>query len=122
MTPLTVTIIASIASALLLAGVFQLIRSRKLSERYALLWVVTGIVLLVLSLWRDGLNTVAGWLGVKGYPPSVLFAVALFFVLVLLLHYSTAISRLTQENTTLAQKLALLEQKLSERESRSKEK
>jgi hypothetical protein len=112
MTPLSISIAATIASLLLLVGVFELIRSRRLNERYALLWVLTGVVLLVLSAWRDGLNTVAGWLGVRGYPPSVLFAVSVLFILVVLLHYATVISKLAHQNTLLAQRLALLEEEL----------
>ena len=77
-----------------------------------MLWLVTGIVLLVLSAWRDGLNTLAGWLGVTGYPPAVLFAVATLFVLLVLLHYSTVISKLADENVELAQRLALLEERM----------
>ena len=42
----------------------------------------------------------------------VFFAALLFFVLVVLLHYATVISRLSDQNTILAQKLALLEEKL----------
>jgi hypothetical protein len=84
-----------------------------LKERYALLWLATGIVLLVLSLWRGGLNTIAGWLGVTSYPPAVLFAVATLFIFLVLLHYSTVISRLTDENVDLAQRIALLEERLS---------
>ena len=49
-----------------------------------------------LSAWRGGLNTIAGWVGVTAYPPAVLFAVALLFVLVVLLHYSTVISKLVR--------------------------
>ena len=75
MTPLYVSIAASVASILLLLVVLELIRSR-LRERYALLWLATGVVLLVLSAWRGGLNTIADWFGVTGYPPAVLFAVA----------------------------------------------
>ena len=113
-TPLKVSIVATIASLLLLAVVFELIRSRRLRERYALLWVLTGIVLLVLSAWRGGLNTIAGWVGVQTYPPAVLFAVALLFVLAVLLHYSTVLSKLSDQNVILAQRVALLEQQLSE--------
>jgi hypothetical protein len=114
-TPLKVSIAATIASLLLLLAVFELIRSRRLRERYALLWLVTGVVLLVLSAWRGGLNTIAGWFGVRGYPPAVLFAVGLLFVIMVLLHYSTVISRLADQNVILAQRLALLETKLDER-------
>jgi hypothetical protein len=114
MTPWRVSIAAAIASVLLLLVVFELIRSRRLRERYALLWLLTGVVLLVLSLWRGGLNTIAGWFGISGYPPAILFAVAILFILLVLLHYSTVISRLSDQTTVLAQRLALLE---AERES-----
>ena len=114
-TPLKVSIAATLASLILVLVVFELIRSRRLQERYALLWLLTGIVLVVLSAWRSGLNTIAAWLGVRGYPPAVLFAVGLLFVIVVLLHYSTVISRLSDQNVILAQRLALLETKLNER-------
>jgi hypothetical protein len=115
MTPLVVSIVAAVASVVLLVVVLELIRSRRLRERYALLWLATGVVLLVLSAWRSGLNTIAGWVGVTGYPPAVLFAVATLFILLVLLDYSTVISKLSDQNTVLAQRLALLEQQLRER-------
>ncbi len=110
MTPLRVSLVGVAASLLLIVVVLELVRGRRLKERYALLWLATGVVLLVLSAWRGGLNTVAGWVGVTGYPPAVLFAVATLFILLVLLHYSTVISKLTDENVELAQRLALLEQ------------
>ena len=112
MTPLSVSIAGAIASFVLVLAVLELIRSRRLRERYALLWLATGIVLTVLSAWREGLNTIAGWLGVRSYPPAVLFAVGILFILAVLLHYSTVISRLSDQNVVLAQRLALLEQEL----------
>ena len=118
-TPLKVSLIASAACVLLILVVLELIRSRRLRERYALLWLFTGVVLVILSAWRGGLNTIAGWLGVRGYPPAVLFAVGLLFVIVVLLHYSTVISRLSDQNVVLAQRLALLETKLRERADKS---
>jgi hypothetical protein len=113
-TPLRVSIAASVAAILLLVIIFELIRSRRLQERYALLWLLTGVVVLVLAAWRQGLGKLADLLGIS-YPPSMLFLLTGFFVLVLLLHYSTVISRLSQQNTILAQRLALLEQRLRER-------
>ena len=112
MTPLGVSIAGAIASFVLVLVVLELIRSRRLRERYALLWLATGIVLTVLSAWRDGLNTIANWLGVRSYPPAVLFAVGILFIIAVLLHYSTVISRLSDQNVMLAQRLALLEQEL----------
>jgi len=114
-TPLIASVVGVLASLVLLVIVLELIRSRRLRERYALLWLLTGLVMLGLSAWRDGLNTIAGWFGVTSYPPAVLFALGVFFILVVLLHYSTVISRLSDQNVILAQRLALLEQRLAER-------
>ena len=77
------------------------------------LWLATGVVLLVLSAWREALDTIAGWVGVTEYPPAVLFAVGILFILLVLLHYSTVISKLADQNVILAQRLALLETRLT---------
>ena len=116
-TPLVVTIAGVVASLVLVAVILELIRSRRLRERYALLWLLTGLVLLALSAWRGGLNTIAGWAGIETYPPAILFAAGLLFVVLVLLHYSTVISRLSDQNTVLAQRIALLEARLSEQGS-----
>ena len=115
MTPFRVSVFAAIASLVLLLVVLELIRSRRLQERYALLWLVTGGVMLVLAVWRDALGLLAGLVGIA-YPPSALFVLASLFVLVVLLHYSTVISKLADQNKILAQRLGLLEERL-ERES-----
>jgi hypothetical protein len=119
-TPLVVTIAGVFASLVLVAVILELIRSRRLRERYALLWLLTGLVLLALSAWRGGLNTIAGWAGIETYPPAILFAVGLLFVILVLLHYSTVISRLSDQNTVLAQRIALLEARFGERDPRQR--
>jgi hypothetical protein len=113
MTPIRVSIFAAIAALLLLVVILELVRSRRLQERYALLWMATGVVLLVFALWRDALGVLARTVGIA-YPPSALFLLASLFILVVLLHYSTVISRLSDQNTILAQRLALLEQQQRE--------
>jgi hypothetical protein len=112
-TPLRISIVAAIGAALLLVVIFELIRSRRLQERYALLWLLTGVVLLILAVWRGALGWIADRVGIA-YPPSALFVAAAFFILLVLLHYSTVISKLSDENRILAQKLALLENRLTE--------
>jgi uncharacterized protein DUF2304 len=117
MTPLRASLAGVIASVLLLLIVLELVRGRRLKERYALLWLATGLILLVLSAWRGALNSIAGWVGVQTYPPAVLFAVATLFILLVLLHYSIVLSKLTDENVELAQRIALLEARMERTES-----
>ena len=114
-TPLAVSIAATIASLVLLFGVLELVRRRRLREKYALLWILTAVVLLILSVWRGAVSGIATALGVS-YGPTVLFAVGALFVLVVLLHYSTVISALTDRTVVLAQKIASLEQRIDELE------
>lgn len=105
-----IQIVAIVGAALLLLGVLELVRQRKLMERYALLWLLSGVVILGLAIFRGGLETLAKTLGIA-YPPNALFFVAFGFVLLLLLHFSIAVSRLADQSKVLAQRLALLEQR-----------
>jgi hypothetical protein len=101
-----------IAAAVVICGlIFELIRRKHLMERYALLWLLAGVTVLVLALWKGLLSTLAHAAGIS-YLPSALFAVAFLFVLVMLVHFSMTISRLSDQNTILAQRLALLQQRL----------
>ncbi len=113
MTPLRVSLVAAAAAIVLLLVIFELIRSRRLQERYAVLWILTGVVILVLALWRQALGELSELVGIA-YPPSALFVLAMLFVLLVLLHYSTAISKLSDQNRILAQRLALLESDVRE--------
>jgi hypothetical protein len=106
-------IIAIVISAGLLLLILELVRRRRLMERYALLWLFSSLLLLVLSVWSGLLNTLASAFGVS-YPPSALFAVAFGVVLVLLIHFSLAVSRLSDQNKVLAQRIGLMQHQLDE--------
>jgi hypothetical protein len=94
-------------------AIFELVRRRHLMERYAILWLVAGVTVLVLALWKGLLSTLAHAVGIY-YTPSALFAVTFVFVLVMLVHFSMIVSRLSDQNTILAQRLALLQQRLEQ--------
>ena len=102
----------------LLFGVLELVRRRSLLERYALVWLGVAAMLIVLALWDRLLTVIAAVIGVA-YPPSALFVIAFGFVILLLLHFSVAVSRLTDQSKVLAQRLALLEERLRRQEQRA---
>jgi hypothetical protein len=110
-------LVAVVATLGLLILVFDLVRRRRLLERYALVWMAVTVLLLILSAWGGLLDRVADAIGIS-YPPSALFAAAFGFVIVLLLHFSVAVSRLTDQSKLLAQRLALLEERLARQERR----
>ena len=102
-----VQIFAIVGSALLFVFVLELLRRRRLAEPYAILWLVASVVLLVLSVWDSLLDSLADLVGIET-PANALFVVGFGFILVLLLSFSTVISRLTRENKLLAQEVARL--------------
>jgi hypothetical protein len=111
-----IQIVAIVGAAGLLFVVLELVRRRRLLERYALLWLLSAFILLLLSAWRDLLEHVASAIGIH-YAPSALFVIAFGFVLLLLLHFSLVVSRLADQSKVLAQRVALLEEK--QRESKA---
>jgi hypothetical protein len=103
-----------IIAGLLICGViFELVRRKHLLERYALLWLAAGIVVLVLAIWRGLLTSLSHAVGIF-YPPAALFGLGFLFVLLMLLHFSITISRLSDQNKILAQRVAMLRQELEE--------
>ena len=112
---LRIQLLAVVASGLLLVVVLELVRRRRMLERYALVWLFSAVVLLALAAWSQLLETVAEAVGIF-YPPTALFVIAFGFVLVLLLHFSVAVSRLADQSKVLAQRLALLDERLRNQE------
>jgi hypothetical protein len=112
-----VQIVSIILAALLLLAILELVRRRRLLERYALVWLGSAVVILGLAIWRGALTDLSNALGIS-YPSNALFVIAFGFVLLLLLHFSLAVSRLTDQSKVLAQRLALLEERVRRGESR----
>jgi hypothetical protein len=102
-----VTLFSICASAALLLYILEMVRRRKLREEYSILWLFGSVVILVLSLKQDWLVGIAHAVGIV-YPPSFLFLVGILFILLILIHFSIAISKLHQMNKKMAQEIALM--------------
>ena len=111
-----IQVVAILATALLFVVVFEAVRRRRLMERYALLWLFCTAVLLGLAVWKDALEEVAAAVGIY-YAPSALFAIALGFISMLLLHFSLVISRLADQTKVLAQRVRILQARLDQVEA-----
>lgn len=106
--PAKVQALAVLASLGLLTTIVYLIRKGRLREEHALLWLLTGFCILVLSAWRGSLTSIARLLDI-GYAPSLLFAVGMVFTLLILLAHTAVLSRLVGHTRDLAQHLSILE-------------
>ena len=108
-----VTLFSICASGGFLLYILEMVRRRKLREEYSILWLFGSALILVLSLKQDWLVVLARAVGIV-YPPSFLFLVGILFILLILIHFSIAISKLHQMNKKMAQEIALMKKKLSE--------
>ena len=113
---LKIQLVSIVVTAGLFGVIFELLRRKRLMERYALLWLLASSVLLALAVWKGLLETIAHAIGIY-YAPSALFVIAFGFILLLLLHFSLVISRLADQNKILAQRLGLLQQRLDEHDA-----
>lgn len=108
-----IQIAAVVATLLFLAFVIELVRRRRLVERYALLWISAALVMVALAVWRGGLKVISEAIGVAD-PVNGIFLIAFALVFSMLLGFSTAFSRLSEETKILAQTVARLDAEIRE--------
>ena len=92
--------------------VISLLRSRRLREKYAALWILVGTTVLILALAPTLLQMLAHLLGFQ-VPSNFLFLLAILLLLGVSLHLSLEISRLEDETRVLAEHVAILDLMLS---------
>jgi hypothetical protein len=114
-----VQIVVGLLSIFLLWTTFELIRKNRLREEYAILWLFTGMVVLVFSLWPEFLLS-RFFAKITGlFYLTAVVMIAFFFLLLIVLHFSVVVSKLTNQNKELAQRHALLELEFKEFKRRS---
>jgi hypothetical protein len=96
--------------------VINSVRTRKLREEFALLWLLTSVVLVVTPLAIDYLDMVAYSLGVE-YPPALIFLLAIVSLLLILFQFSLRISRFSDQIKVLTQEVAVLSARIEDLES-----
>lgn len=107
MTP-TQHVFAVLASMVVFGVIVELVRRRKLREEYAFLWIVTSVGMVVLSSWYGLIERLTALIGAVTVT-TTLFLFALLFLLLISVHFSTVISRLTVQVRRLTQELAILQ-------------
>jgi len=100
-------VFAIIAAILLMVLVVELVRRRKLREEYSWLWLLTGGSIILLVIWYDLLVLITRLIGAIA-PTTTLFIFGLLFLMLISLHYSIQISKLSYQVKEMAQQLTLL--------------
>lgn len=94
-------------TSVIVLGVFNLLRSRRMREKYALLWMLVGLAIIILAALPSLLQVLAHALGFQ-IPSNFLFLLAIMLLLGVALHLSLEVSRLEDETRVLAEDIAIL--------------
>ena len=97
--------------------VINQVRNRKIKEQYALLWILTAILLVLVPIFVDVVDAISYALGIL-YPPAFIFLIALVCILLILFQFSMSISRFSEQIKVLIQEIALLTKRVEELEGR----
>ncbi len=114
-----IQVLSIIIAVAFMLVIFRLIAKGRLREEYSIVWILCTAILLLFSIWRSGLDVIAGLLGIV-YAPSLIFLAALFAIVVFLVHLSVVNSKQHQQIKDLSQEMALLKEKLGAKEETGK--
>lgn len=109
---LTNRLLATGVSVSLLILVFELVRRKKLKEKYAILWLLSGTTILILAIFDNLLKAITIALGIT-LPINTVFFFGIFFIILINIHFSLVISNLSEQNRKMAQKISLLEARIN---------
>ncbi|MBB3040558.1 DUF2304 family protein [Nocardioides soli] len=109
-------ILGILGSLVTLVALFELMRRRRLREKYAVLWVTVSLGLVLIALVPSLLPALADLVGVA-VPANLLFFVASVVLMLVSMQHSNELGRLEEETRTLAEEVALLRLDLEQRTS-----
>lgn len=109
-----IQLISIVVSFSVFIFVFNLVRKRKLKTEYSLIWLIVAIVFIVFSLWKNGIDWLAGVMGIS-YAPSVLFLLMFFGIILLLIEFSLIISKQAEKIKILSQEVGLIKHELDQK-------
>lgn len=110
-------VIAGAASLLVMVFVIYLVKRRRLREEYSLLWLAACLAVFLTAACKGAIPFFARLLGIQ-HPAYSLFVVALFIGMVLAIHFTVVLSKLTAQNWRLTQEVGLLKAELEQAQSR----
>ena len=104
-----------VSAALILIVVIELLRRRHLRERHAVWWFVAGVLALVAGIFPGSLAWAASLLGIE-VPINLVFFVSIAILFLVCLQHSSELTQLESKTRTLAERVAIMELQLKERE------
>lgn len=94
-------------------AIIRLLIKKKFNERASLIWLISAMIVFIVSMFPKTLDVIAKLAGVD-YPPSILFLIAILILLLICFYHSVQISMLNAQVKEIAQNIAIGELKRSE--------
>ena len=116
----SVQIVGIIFGLFLIVSMFFLVKSKMVQEKYSIVWLFMGVLILIFSIFRNFMEAFSNFIGIY-YAPSALFAILISCAYILLINMSISISTLKKKSKTLIQEMALLNMKVEEMEKKLEE-
>ena len=113
--PIATKVMMAVASLLVMMTIIQLVRRKRLDEKYAFLWVAAGFVMMFAPMATRFIDTMSAALGIH-YAPAFILLLGFFALCLINLQFSVVITRLNKHNKHLAQRFAIVEKRLMELE------
>lgn len=112
-------IILIVATGIFCLFILTVTRKKKLSYKYTLLWLFFGIVTLLCAIFPSIIKGFAKLVHIAE-PTNALFLIYIFLIIVIIFYISIAFSKMNEKLTSLIQKNAILEYKISKNEKEKK--
>lgn len=98
--------------------IFYFLRKRELALKYTLLWMIAGVIMLLFDLFPQLLTFMVHLFGIE-LPVNGIFALCIFFLIILLMSITSIVSKQTERIRTLTQQIAILEKRIRQLEEQS---
>jgi hypothetical protein len=113
--PITTKVLIGSVSLLVMLTIVSLVRQKRLDEKYALLWLAAGATMMMAPFATGTIDALSNALGFH-YAPAFVLLMAFLGLCLINLQYSVVISRLNKQNRGLAQRVAIMELRVSQME------
>ena len=107
---------AIIFSIIFIIFILNLVRKNKLDEKYSILWLFFGIIILIVSIFPKVIEKISSWFGVY-YPPALMLLFAVLIVGAYIVHITMVITKQNKMIIKLTQELAIFKQEINGRKN-----
>jgi hypothetical protein len=100
------------AAAIALIAIVEMLRRQRFRERHAFWWLLAAILALLISVFPSTLQFAAAAVGVE-IPSNLAFFISLVILFFVSVQHSSELTTLEEKTRTLAEHVALLEQRVA---------